>query len=94
MQRADLESAAIGRRSATLRVQPLGGGVRLNNQKIGHGYGDYNEQCCTLAMRCAHRGVKKENRPAAPKRAQAALSSQMALSSSIDLVNQQVPSST
>jgi hypothetical protein len=41
VQRADLESAT-GRRSAALRVQPLGGGVRLNNPKIGSWYDDYN----------------------------------------------------
>jgi hypothetical protein len=54
VQRADLESAAIGRRSATLRVQPLGGGVRLNNLKIGSWYDDYNGRWCTSVMQHMH----------------------------------------
>ena len=53
MQRADLESAT-GRRSAALRVQPLGGGVRLNNPKIGNWYADYNGQCRTSVMHRMH----------------------------------------
>lgn len=54
MQRADLESAAIGRRSATLQVQSLGGGVRLNKPKIGKWYDDYNRQCRTSVMQSLH----------------------------------------
>jgi len=33
-KRVDLKNAAVGRRSATLWVQSLGGGVKLNNRKL------------------------------------------------------------
>jgi len=54
VQRADLISAT-GRRSAALGVQSLGGGVRLNNPKIGNWYDDYNGQCRTSVMHLMHR---------------------------------------
>jgi|GEM_PF-2066787 len=55
-QRADLKSAAIGRRSATLWARPLGGGVRPNNPKIGSWYDDYNRWICISGMRAYKNG--------------------------------------
>ncbi len=54
-KRADLESAT-GRRSAALRVQFLGGGVKLNNPKIGGRYNDYKKQICIADMRTLELG--------------------------------------
>jgi len=62
VQRADLESAT-GRRSAALRVQFLGGGVKLNKLKIGAGLATYKRRCCNAVMHL--RIAKKRNRPAA-----------------------------
>jgi len=62
VQRADLKSAT-GRRSVALRVQFLGGGVKLNNPKIGAGLAAYKGRCCNAVMHL--RIAKKRNRPAA-----------------------------
>ncbi len=60
MQRADLKSAT-GRRSAALRVQFLGGGVKLNKPKIGAGLATYKRRCCNAVMHL--RIAKKETAP-------------------------------